>query len=271
MVGSFNVRGARFSEKERTWVRLEDGEIPAVKGTVAPCDVHAFIAEKPHTQSTQSEMAPARGSEGDHEEEYAVYLHCRQEARVLGLTEAIDIEVCPLSYELATFSRVVELGQCPQRSEQRTGEPGEPLRWASLGLAKMFNSSAAVTEQATSISGVEGVSRIELAASNQRGGAAGVPVVVLSVKGSGRFLALSSRPPTRAALGSGSVGADDVVGMSEGLEEKDWEPDVAVVDTSFSYLPESCASRGGRGMGLVEVVIPGPWDGQERRLLFWWD
>ncbi|CBN77415.1 Alpha-galactosidase, family GH36 [Ectocarpus siliculosus] len=318
VVGSFNVRGASFSQSERAWVRAgRDDEARgggAVEGTVSPSDVHAFRITKPHADRAggAGEMPPAPGDGVEENEDetrccFALYLHRRRETRVVSLLEAVAIEVLPLSYELATFSRVIGLrlpplgistsGEQQQGSsaadvvESRDGDrPGydaqeDTVRWAILGLSDMFNSSAAVSAQepfqrgaTTRSSGVE-----------CDGGM--VPGVAVYVKGSGKFLAVASRQPSRVTLGG--VGGDGAVG-SAGLEQgvihredgrddsgrAGGSGDVTVLDASFSALcaatpdgpPSTALSVGGgrAGLGLVEVVIPGPWDGRERQLTFWW-
>lgn len=317
VVGSFNVRGASFSQSERAWVRAgRDDEARgggAVEGTVSPSDVHAFRSTKPHADRAggPGEMPPAPGDGVEENEDetrccFALYLHRRRETRVVGLLEAVAIEVLPLSYELATFSRVIDLCLPPLGSsksgeqqgssaadvvESRDGDcPGydaqeDTVSWAVLGLSDMFNSSAAVSAQepfrrgaTTWSSGVE-----------CDGGT--VPGVAVYVKGSGKFLAVASRQPSRVTLGG--VGGDGAVG-SAGLEQgvvpcedgrdasgrAGGSGDVTVLDASFSALcattpdgPPSTAlsvGMGRAGMGLVEVVIPGPWDGRERQLTFWW-
>lgn len=283
MVGSFNVRGTHFSQSERTWVRLEDGEIPAVKGTVSPSDVHAFNAGNRqknrdtcdkvsfgHQEETAKNDQPIDEEEVVcvFEEAYAVYLHRQKEVGVVGLRETVDVEVLPLSYELATFSRVLDVCLKP-RTSGRAGYGGgvgvggeEVIRWAPLGLADMFNSSAAITKQ-------------EVIAADAAGGGA-VPGVCLWVKGSGEFLAVASRRPTRATLESGDVGGQSD-STSEGSTDhglsgaKGGDANVdAVLDVSFSRIAGPSALRGGGGMGVVEVHIPAPWDGRGRRLVFCW-
>lgn len=270
MVGSFNVRG--------TCSDLSEGS--SVKGTVSPSDVHAFNDVKPRThKSKEGSTTTPRGighGEAPLEEVYAVYLHCCEEVRVLALHQAIEIDVPPLCYELATFSRVVELAR-PQRSGVlTTDEKKEPVRWAPLGLPDMFNSCGAVAKQELIFPEGKGVVREEAVPSAEGGAASGV---VVSVKGSGKFFAVASRRPKRATLCTEIVGADPctpadgghgskVTGREAGVAGSDA---VGVLEVSFSDLPEVCASEGGRGLGLVEVCIPGPWDGRERWLSFWWD
>lgn len=288
MVGSFNIRGTHFSQSKRTWVRLEDGEIPAVKGTVSPSDVHAFTAgnrqiirdtrdkaSHDHQEETVYKDQPIDEEEvaGVIEEAYAVYLHRQKEVRVVTFRETVDVEALPLSYELATFSRVLDVYLQPCISESAgdgvsigvgVGVGGEEvIRWAPLGLADMFNSSAAITKQ-------------EVIAVDAEGGGA-VPGVCLWVKGSGEFLAVASRRPTRATLESGGVGgqsdprSDGSTDHSlSGGKGGDVNDDV-VLDVSFSGIAGPTALGGGQGMGVVEVDIPGPWDGRGRRLVFCWD
>lgn len=237
MVGNFNVRGSCFNVKDKKWVRLEEGTIPSVMGTVAPADVHAFDIMKTPPEEVDKGTSAADG-------DYALYLHCCKEVRAVGPREAVEIEVLPLSYELATFSRILELGS-PQVGR-------EPLLWAPIGLVDMFNSSAAVTKQ-EALPPI-GVLKDKIARQDhprrQKGEA--IVGVELSIRGSGRFLGMASRPPIRAALESRE---DDGAGRRYELE------------MSFSTLPEN---RGGRGMGVVEVDIPGPWGGREQRLVFDW-
>ncbi|CAN0114655.1 unnamed protein product [Ectocarpus sp. 12 AP-2014] len=318
VVGSFNVRGASFSQSERAWVRTgRDDEARgggAVEGTVSPSDMHAFRSTKPHSNRTggAGEIPPAQGHGVDENEDetrclFALYLHRRRETRVVSLLEAVAIEVLPLSYELATFSRVIDLRLPPLGSskggEQRPGSSAADVvesrdgdcagydaqeytvSWAVLGLSDMFNSSAAVSAQEP----------FQREATTRSSGAecdgGMVPGVAVCVKGSGKFLAVASRQPSRVTLGG--VGGDETVG-SAGLEpgvvgcedgrdasgRAGGSGDVTVLDASFSTLfaatpdgpPSTALSVGGgrAGMGLVEVVIPGPWDGRERQLTFWW-
>lgn len=280
VVGSFSVRGSHFSLSKRTWVRLEDGEIPAVKGTVSPSDVHAFNTGNRPARDARDKTSYGHRVEpgnteqaideeeaiGVFEEEYAVYLHCREEVGVVGLRDTVDLEVLPLSYELATFSRVLELFPQPSSGgcagDGGSGDGGEVIRWAPVGLADMFNSSAAVTKQ-------------EITATDAEGGGA-IPGVCLWVKGSGKFLALASRQPTRTTLESGGVGGRSGAGGKGSTAHgppggKDGGANVdAVLDASFLPAAEPMALGRGKGMGVVEVDIPGPWDGRERRLMFSW-
>lgn len=269
MVGSFNVRG--------TCSDLSQGS--SVKGTVSPSDVHAFSDVKPWTDSSKAESTATSGGSGPGEvspqkEVYAVYLHCREEVRVVALHQAIEIDVSPLCYELATFSRVVGLARSPRSGALTTGGKKEPVRWAPLGLPDMFNSCGAVAKQVLIIPEGEGVVREEAAAC-EGGGA--TPGVALSVKGSGRFFAVASRRPKRATLCTGRVGVDGCTPADGGGGSKDTGGEggggdvVGVLEVSFSVLSEAFASGGGRGLGLVEVCIPGPWDGRERWLSFGWD
>lgn len=230
MVGNFNV-------KDRKWVRVEEGTVPAVEGTVAPADVHAFDIRKTAHEEFDDGTSAADG-------DYALYLHCRKEVRAVGPREAVEIEVLPLCYELATFSRILELGS------PRLGR--EPLLWAPIGLVDMFNSSAAVTKQ--EVLPPLGVSKDKVARQDhpRRQKEDAIVEVELSIRGSGKFLGLASRRPIRAALGSSD---DDGADRSYELE------------MSVSTLPEN---RGRRGMGVVEVDIPGPWAGREQRLVFDW-
>lgn len=320
MVGSFNVRGASFSQSERTWVRTgRDDEARgggAVEGTVSPSDVHAFLrTTKPQADRAGGggEMPPAPGDGvAENEDEisgcFALYLHRRRETRVVGLLEAVAIEALPLSYELATFSRVIDLRLPPalgsKSGEQQGGSsaadvvenrdgdsPGYDerdniVRWAVIGLSDMFNSSAAVSAQEPFQPGATSWSNgVEC-----DGGT--VPGVAVNVKGSGKFLAVASRQPSRVTLGGvrgdGAVESASlekgVVRGKDGRDASDRDDgagsgDATVLDASFSALcatttdgPSTAWSEeGGRtGMGLVEVVIPGPWNGRERQLTFWW-
>ena len=237
MVGSFNIRGCCFSAQVGTWVRLEESSVPAVKGTVAPADVHAFNVGKKNSE------------EGKHED-YALFLHCRKEARVVGLRDAVEIEVLPMRYELATFSRILELG---------SSQAGiEPLRWAPIGLAEMLNSSAAITKQEQVIPRLPD-SQDEARGHGQPRHEEGGNVTVeleLSIRGSGKFLGLASRRPCRAVLQC-SVDGESAEARVTGDE----------VEVSFSTLAES---GGKHRMGVVEVDIPGPWDGRDRSLVLSW-
>lgn len=332
VVGSFNVRGASFSQSERTWVRVggrddEDRGGGAVEGTVSPSDVHAFRGRKPHAgrAGEGGEMPPGPGHGVAEREDdtrccFALYLHRRREICVVGLLEAVAIEVLPLSYELATFSRMIDLRLPPLGSLKKGGEqqqgpfaadvvgreknrdggcPGydeqeQVVSWAVLGLSDMFNSSAAV-------SGQEPFQSRATTWSNGDGGM--VPGVAVTVKGSGNFLAVASRQPSRVTLGGvGGAGAVESAGLEQGVVRcEDGRDDansgrdgggsgddgrrsgdvVAVLDASFSALCATTtdgpstgwsvgAGKGRTGMGSVEVVIPGPWDGRERQLTFWW-
>lgn len=237
MVGNFNVRGSYFNVKDKKWVRLEEGTVPAVKGTVAPADVHAFDIMKTTPEEVDEGTSVA-------DRDYALYLHCRKEVRVVGPREAVEIEVLPLGYELATLSRILEL-ESPQLGR-------EPVLWAPIGLVDMFNSSAAVTKQ--EVLPPLGVLKDKIVGHDHprcRKGEA-IVGVELSIRGSGKFVGLASRRPIRAALESRE---DDGGGRRNELE------------MSFSTLPEN---RGRRGMGVVEVDIPGPWGGREQRLVFDW-
>lgn len=340
VVGSFNVRG--------TCSDLSEGN--SVKGTVSPSDVHAFNHTKPPTDSSKAESTTPSGGLGHGEktpleEVYAVYLHCRQEVRVLALHQAIEIDVPPLCCELATFSRVVELapslrsetlsttdvkkepvpdGKKEPVTDGITGpvadgkketitdgkeepvthgkkesvadgkkepvthgnkEPvtdgrKEPVRWAPLGLPDMFNSCGAVAKQELTPPEGEGVVREEAVACEEGGATSGV---ALLVKGSGKFFAVASRRPKRATLCAGRVrsgvdgctpsdggGGSRATGGGAGAEVGGGDV-VGVLEVSFSDLPEAFASGGGCGLGVMEVSIPGPWDGRERWLSFWWD
>lgn len=279
-MGSFNVRGASFSQQERTWVSLEDGNVPAVQGVVSPSDVHAFTKETPATdvtqraeQAGQKEALSGAGARGPPEAMYAMYLHCRKEARIVFLRESTPIEIDSLGFELATFSRVLEIrrSQADSTTAAAAAAATESLDaqdgavfWAAIGLCNMLNSSAAISEQEIGVKGWD------------QDGAGSAPGVAVSVKGSGCFLALASRTPTRATLqtcqSAINSGSDDQVGDST---------DVAL-EASFMSLQSALVGRkdptGGRRekrgigeMGMVEVVIPGPWDGQERRLTFVWN
>lgn len=268
MVGSFNVRGTCSDISERS----------SVKGTVSPSDVHAFNDVKPRTRNSKvvSTTTPRGIGHGEAplEEVYAAYLHCREEVRVLALHQAIEIDVSPLCYELATFSRVVELAPSQRSGVLTTDEKKEPVRWAPLGLPDMFNSCGAVAKQELIFPEGKGVVREEAVPSAEGGTASGVAV---SVKGSGKFFAVASRRPKRATLCAEIVGIDpctpadggggsEVAGREAGVGGSDA---VGVLEISFSDLPD--ASGGGRGLGLVEFCIPGPWDGRERWLSFSWD
>ena len=249
-----------------------------MKGAVSPSDVHAFSEVKPWTDSPIAESTATSAGlgpgEAPQEEVYAVYLHCREEVRVVALHEAIEMDVSPLCYELATLSRVVGLARSPRSGALTTGGKNEPVRWAPLGLPDMFNSCGAVTKQVLIFPEGEGVVREEGAACEGGGAASGV---ALSVRGSGRFFAVASRRPKRATLCTGKVGVDGCTAADGGGGSKVTGGGtgggnvVGVLEVSFSALNEAFASGGGRGLGLVEVCIPGPWDGRKRWLSFGWD
>lgn len=330
MVGSFNIRGASFSQSERTWVRHHSDpsdDAPTaggVKGTVSPSDLHAFRPTKASTPASEGCAASAEtetgrsaagggraeesreGGDGDGDEgeeldtdSYAVYLHRRREARVVGLREAVGVEVLPLSYELATFSRIVNLRVSPSATATATAtatasataasesqEAGRrvvgAVRWAPLGLSAMFNSSAAVTAQVTADGacaprrrrplGEEETETERVEALLQENSGVGVS---LTVKGSGTFLAVASREPASVRLYGAGGGGGGGVGFDGGDGDG-----VVVLRASFSALScdeSSTTAEGGAGvgeggtrMGLVEVDIPSPWDGRERRLVFRW-
>lgn len=279
-MGSFNVRGSSFSQQERTWVSLEDGKIPAVQGVVSPSDVHAFTKEPPGTdleqgaeQAEQEQESPGAGASGPPAPMYAMYLHCRKEARIVCLRESTPIEIDSLAFELATFSRVLEIrlsqahsngagaGSCASGDIERDAQDGS-IFWATIGLRDMLNPSAAISEQDIGVKG------------SDRDDAGAMPRVGISVKGSGCFLALASRTPTRTTLTTcqSASGNDDQVGDSSDL----------ALEASFTPLPRALVGgkdSAGRSryerdlgdMGMVEVVIPAPWDGQERRLTFVWN
>jgi len=128
VVGSFNVRGATFSQAARTWVFTEEEEsLPAVAGHVRPSDVHAL-------RVSDHEMA--------HRQAYVVYLFRRHEVLVRGLHEATRLDVRPFEYELATVSRVKAVN--------------EHTSYSVIGLANMFNSGGAVVSETVSHEGVNG-------------------------------------------------------------------------------------------------------------------
>lgn len=243
---------------------------------MSPSDVHAFNDVNTLTDYSQAIKPTTSGvRDGDDEapleEVYAVYLHCRGEVRVVAVHQAIDIDLPPLCYELATFSKVVQLARSGAKS---TDGGKEPVRWAPLGLPDKFNSCGAVSKQEVRIiPGNKGVLREEDTACRERDGTSGV---ALSVKGSGKFFAVASRCPTRVTICAGRVGADGCTTDDEGVTSdvaggEAGGGDIRVLELSFSELPELLASGGGRGLGLVEVCIPGPWGKRERWLSFWWD
>lgn len=295
VLGSFNIRGATFSQAERTWVSLEGNEVPSVRGTVSPSDVHAFLKET-LTKPGDIIASNMNGTTGDRQEDrrqeeravvpraqrlgmkaeptYAVYLHRRREASVVRLTESLPIELDALAFELATFSRVLNLGRTVNGNGSphtvHTATAGGAVLWAAIGLSNMLNSSAAITSQ-------ELVLKRSLKDEQEQ---SGFPVFVkLAVKGSGRFLALASRRPERVVL-LDKTSDDNLAGHESGVE----------LDVSFSALPKATArdsdsgqaNKKGMGgmedacvdrleeMGGVEVDIPGPWDGRERLLVFAW-
>lgn len=260
-------------------MRLEDVDVPAVNGNVSPADVHAFAGKPPQTGTSHVEirqktvgknarqhvLSNVVETAGHSEQLYAVYMHCRKELRVVRFHETIPVEILPLSFELATFSRVVEL--CGLDSgdaavSRDTGSVAEVVHWAVIGLADMLNSSAAVTQQEVVRPSDEG----DLEGTKGRTSSDLSVGVALSVKGSGRFLALTNRRPNGVTLESGGVA------KGEGRV-------VCSIDVSFSPLPvdgSGGADPSGAGadtghMRMIEVTIPGPWDGKERRLEFVWD
>lgn len=348
-MGSFNIKGSCFSLSERTWVTTADGTSAnriegggggggggqeGIKGSVAPSDVHAFCRSKPQASIAKAlggdllatkgrERAGGRYTEpGDGEEDgacccYAIYLHCRQEARVVHLREAVAIEVLPLGYELATFSLVTELHLTPpndssssnssigvQQQRQRDDDAGanerqgkekdehaQVVRWAALGLSDMFNSSAAFTAQDSNLQadlsdnasslGNLGPGGVDGGGGGGGGSSGGglIPGVALSIKGSGKFLAVASRRPARATLSRGRRAHLGISGGGDG--DGDGDGVGVVLEVSFTALaggdevsiaPEKRGSiKPKGGMGLVELIIPAPWDGRERRLVFWWE
>lgn len=273
MVGSFNIRGASFSQEKRTWISLEDDTVPMVEGTVSPSDVHAFAKEIPTSEGID-EKAEAQGGEdeasfkageGRGTPMYAMYLHCQKTARVMCLKESIPLEIPSLGFELATISKVLEIrhprardGGTDVSSEGISKPPNGVVLWAAIGLCDMLNSSAAISNQEVIHSNT--FDREEGSASAAKATAV---IVALSVKGCGRFWALAGRAPNRCSLQASSKGDDGnssavALQMSfEPLSEKALTGEGG--ETGVSSTPK---------MGVVEVDIPGPWDGREWRLVF---
>lgn len=269
VVGSFNVRGTAFDQSQRTWVRLEGSEmIPTVKGTVAPSDVHAFNARKISRDRQIDQKTDTMAEGASEEEEYALYLHCGEKVRLVDLREAVEIEVESLGYELATFSRLLELCPPPSISDkpQHQDKAGNvaSVRWASIGLRDMFNSSAAVTKQEPCFVDAEGVDVDGGEAQHQAAARCMFSGIRLWVKGSGKFLALASRPPACVCLRDGDGRLEETRSLGDNMARVHG----AKLEMSFSHLPEW---RGKEGMGTVEFDLPGPWDGKPRRLVVWWE
>lgn len=273
MVGSFNIRGASYSQEKRTWVSLEDDTVHMVKGTVSASDVHAFAREIP-TAEEIDETAKAQGGkdeasfeagEGRGTSMYAMYLHHKKTARVMFLKESVPIEIASLGFELATISRVLEIGHPRARDggtnvsrEGSLNPPNGVVLWAAIGLCDMLNSSAAISNQKVINSNISDGEKGSAPAAT-----ASAVVVALSVQGSGRFWALASRGPNRCSL-------------QASCNEDDGNSSAVALQISFKPLLEKTLIGEGEGagvsgipeMGVVEVDIPGPWDGRERRLVF---
>lgn len=274
VIGNFNVRGTAFSQEARAWVALEEGGegVPAVTGTVSPCDVNAFTTGYTEQQGRGSQLDaflrcgmvdPSAVSanrddslmtwtgEGAEDAHFALYLHCRGQASVVGLKEATDLKIGPLEFEIATFSAVRRLDGVLKREGSGDGgdRPDEAVLWAPIGLTHMFNSSAAVVRQ-------------EVLTDGDQHGAEGVGRLAVWLKGSGRFLALSSRRPSSATIDSGRQSL--VAGGQHEVEGS------TPLDFSFCELTEEEGSADAK-MELLDLVIPPPWDGQPRCLLFAWE
>ncbi|CAM9420157.1 unnamed protein product, partial [Choristocarpus tenellus] len=195
IVGTFNIRGASYSQDKRTWVALEEeGQVPSVAGVLRPHDVHAFASGGNTYASTSPQNRQCSHEKGGCTSEswkggtdtYVVYLHQAGEVHILQSLGALHQDVPHLGFELATVSRVVVLPSL-EDGTAKVGKHRDQVRWAVVGLVDMFNSAAAVTAQ-------------ELLIKVSQGGST-VPGVSMLVKGSGRFQGVASKAPKSVTLG----------------------------------------------------------------------
>lgn len=255
--------------------------MPAVKGTVSPSDIHPFTLEgrerAPHEEGADDGSPHLRHGGGrvsgvdllDHgEASYALYLYVRKEARVVRLREATALQVEPLGFELATFSRIRRLARPWKLNGEASSEslPAQAVLWAPVGLVEMMNSSAALcAQEVLDARGVE--------PGPTQGDALPGPAVVCLVKGSGRFMALANRQPARVTLeASAGNGKDEpLLELEVGISRSVSGGSEAQYGQGREGNPPAKKVGEVDGMLVIEVNLPGPWHGRERRLHLYWD
>ncbi|CAM9742069.1 unnamed protein product, partial [Ectocarpus sp. 12 AP-2014] len=222
VVAVFNLFGSAWSQGRRTYapVRTSSGALSGVPvngepagqnggeegvgvgGGVRPSDCHRLLRDH------RAEVKEA-GIVGD-DSRYAVYFHFGDRLGVGGLDDEHPLVLSKGKCEVAAISKVLTF-------DTVAGTEG---KWASIGLVDMFNAGGAIVSEKLSYQG-------------------GRAQADMTVKGSGRFLALCSLRPAAVLFDGKSV--------------------------PFSH------SRDSEGVPSLELALPTGYTGKPRSLVVQWD
>ncbi|KAG5175037.1 raffinose synthase or seed imbibition protein Sip1-domain-containing protein [Tribonema minus] len=261
VLGAFNIRGSAWNQQRRAYAfnsASPDRAREEIRGSLSPRDCNVLIKQTrrprhdhplktPHAHATPAVMeaaaaeAAAAAAAADENEIFAMYLHRRGKLLLLRLSDEVPIALGASQFELAAIARVTTL----------PGKAG--VRWASVGLADMFNAGGAVLAERSSAA--------------QNGAAT---TLSIDLKGAGRFLAHCSVRPTSVTLDGEELAFTHGPAVAR--------PYSAAAAAAAAAARAKYAEAGGGddvappppGVPALEVEVPAGYAGTARRLQVMW-